>query len=58
MKGFETNTATTQDWLRASENMTLSAYEPISALPVSSVRPEDPTFTKSDFEPVPSTTTR
>ena len=28
MQHPETNTASTQDWLRASQNMTISAYDP------------------------------
>lgn len=42
MKEFETNTATTQDWLTARQNIAASAYELVLAFPAPSEDSEGP----------------
>lgn len=49
MKAFRTNTVTTSDWLKASENIKLSAYDPALGLPISTEHSEGHTFTQEDF---------
>jgi hypothetical protein len=50
MSKLETNTATTRDWLRATENIRVSAYDPVFGLPVLFEGSQEHPFTRADFE--------